>query len=80
MDLFVEYLDGDFAVCRLPDREKNLIRLPLKTLPSGTKELKVITLRDNGSMFINEYAAELRMKRISNELKYKKYAFSLKNI
>ncbi len=79
MDLFVEYLDGAFAVCRLPDREKNLIRLPLDRLPTGTKALKVITLRDNGSMFINDYASELRMKRISNELKYKKYAFSLKN-
>ena len=79
MDLFVEYIDDDFAVCRLPDRDKNLIRLPLKSLPSGIKPFKIITLRDNGSMFLNEYAVELRMKRISNELKYQKYMFSLKN-
>ncbi len=79
MDLFVEYLDGEFAVCRLPDREKNLIRLPLDRLPVGTKALKVITLRDNGILFINDYAIELRMKHILNELKYKKYSISLKN-
>ena len=75
MDLFVEYLDGEFAVCRLPDKAQNLIRLPLKELPKGTKELKVITMRDNGSFYLNDYAIETRMKKIGNYLKYNKYCF-----
>lgn len=76
MDLFVEYLDGDFAVCRLPDKAQNLIRLPLKELPKGTKELKVVTMRDNGSFYLNDYAIETRMKKIGNYLKYNKYCFN----
>ena len=78
MDIFVEYLDGDYAVCRLPDRAKNLIRLPLRDLPVGTAPLKVISMRDNGSFIINDYARELRMKKITNYLKYKKYSFDLR--
>jgi hypothetical protein len=77
MDIFVEYLDGEYAVCRLPDRNKNIIRLPLSELPSGTKELDVITMRDNGSFLINDYAKEIRMKKISKYLKYKKYCFEI---
>ena len=42
MDIFVEYLDGDYAVCRLPDKAGNLIRVPLKELPEGTAPLKVM--------------------------------------
>ena len=75
MDIFVEYLDGQYAVCRLPDKNKNIIRLPLKELPKGTKELDVISMRDNGSFVLNEYAKEIRMKKITSHLKYRKYAF-----
>ncbi len=77
MDIFVEYLDGEYAVCRLPDKDRNLIRLPLRELPEGVKELGVISMRDNGSFVINEYAREIRMKKITNYLKYKKYYFDL---
>ncbi len=77
MDLFVEYLDGNFAVCRLPDKNRNLIRVPLRDLPEGTAELKVISMRDNGSFVLNEYAREIRMKKITNYLKYNKYKFEL---
>ena len=77
MDIFVEYLDGEYAVCRLPDRDKNLIRLPLRELPDGVKELGVISMRDNGSFVINDYAREIRMKKITNYLRYKKYCFDL---
>lgn len=79
MDIFVEYLDGDFAVCRLPDKAKNLIRLPLRDLPEGVRELVVISMRDNGSFIINEYGREVRMKKISQYLRYKKYCFDLQN-
>jgi hypothetical protein len=76
MDLFVEYLDGDFAVCRLPDKAQNLIRLPLKELPDGTKELKVVTMRDNGTFYLNAYAYETRMKKIKQYMNYNKYCFN----
>ncbi|MBR4287546.1 MAG: hypothetical protein IKT55_07570 [Clostridia bacterium] len=79
MDIFVEYLDGDFAVCRLPDKAKNLIRLPLRDLPDGVRELVVISMRDNGSFVINDYAREVRMKKISQYLRYKKYCFDFQN-
>lgn len=75
MDIFVEYLDGDYAVCRLPDKAKNLIRLPLRDLPAGTRELVVISMRDNGTFYLNDYARETRMKKINSYLKYKKYCF-----
>ncbi len=77
MEIFVEYLDGDYAVCRLPDRAGNLIRVPLKELPDGTAPLKVISMRDNGSFVLNDYARELRMKKITRYLRYKKYYFKL---
>ncbi len=77
MDIFVEYLDGDFAVCRLPDKAGNLIRVPLKELPQGTAPLKVISMRDNGSFYLNDYAIETRMKRITRYMRYKKYSFNL---
>ncbi len=77
MDIFVEYLDGEYAVCRLPDKAKNLIRLPLRELPKGTKELQVISMRDNGTFCLNPYAKEIRMKKINNYLNYKKYCFEL---
>lgn len=76
MDIFVEYIDGEYAVCRLPDKAGNLIRLPLKELPEGTAPLKVISMRDNGSFVLNEYAREIRMKRITRYMRYKKYAFN----
>ncbi len=79
MDIFVEYIDGDYAVCRLPDKNKNIIRLPLKELPVGLHELQVFTMRDNGSFYINDAARELRMKKILNHLKFKKYCFNLEN-
>lgn len=75
MDLFVEYIDENYAVCRLPDKAKNLIRLPLKELPKGTKELKVVSMRDNGTFYLNDYAIETRMKKINSYLRYKKYCF-----
>jgi hypothetical protein len=75
MNIFVEYLDGDYAVCRLPDRNKNLIKLPLRELPEGIKEFSVVTLKNNGLMFINTYAKELRMEKIAKSLKCKKYKF-----
>lgn len=78
MDIFVEYLDGEYAVCRLPDRAKNLIRLPLRDLPDGTAPLKVISMRDNGSFVLNEYAREERMKKIVKYLKCKNYSFDLR--
>ena len=77
MDIFVEYLDGAYADCRLPDKDKNLIRLPLRELPDGVKELGVISMRDNGSFVINDYGREVRMKKITNYLRYKKYYFDL---
>lgn len=79
MDIFVEYLDGNYAVCRLPDKEKNLIRLPLRELPEGTVPLKVISMRDNGTFVLNDYARELRMKKVLNYLKYERYSFNLSN-
>ena len=75
MDLFVEYLDGDFAVCRLPDKAKNLIRLPLRDLPKGLKELDIVSMRDNGSFYVNSFAKEIRMKKITKYMKYKQYYF-----
>ena len=77
MDIFVEYLDGDYAVCRLPDKAGNLIRVPLKELPQGTAPLKVVSMRDNGSFYLNDYAVETRMKRITRYMRYKKYSFDL---
>ena len=77
MDIFIEYIDGSYAVCRLPDKVGNLIRLPLKDLPIGTAPLKVISMRDNGSFVLNDYARETRMKRITQYMKYKKYSFNL---
>ena len=77
MDIFVEYLDGEYAVCRLPDKDKNLIRLPLRELPDGVKELGVISMRDNGSFVINDYGREVRMQKITHYLRYKKYYFDL---
>ncbi len=75
MDMFVEYFDGDYAVCRLPDKAGNLIRLPLRDLPDGLKELDVISMRDNGSFYVDPYAKEIRMKKITQYMKYKKYCF-----
>ena len=77
MDIFVEYIDGEFAVCRLPDKQKNLIRLNLRDLPNGVNELDVISMRDNGSFVINDYAKEVRMKKIKAYLKYSKYCFEI---
>ena len=77
MDIFVEYLDGEFAVCRLSDKQKNIIRLKLKDLPEGTKALDVVSMRDNGSFFLNAYAKEIRMKKIKAYLKYDKYCFEI---
>lgn len=77
MDIFVEYLDGDYAVCRLPDKAGNLIRVPLKELPQGTAPLKVVSMRDNGSFYLNDYAVETRMKHITRNMRYKKYCFNL---
>ncbi len=77
MDIFVEYLDGEYAVCRLPDKAGNLIRVPLKELPVGTAPLKVISMRDNGSFYLNDYAIESRMKRITRYMRYKKYSYNL---
>ena len=77
MDIFVEYIDGEFAVCRLPDKQKNLIRLNLRDLPNGVNELDVISMRDNGSFVINNYAKEVRMKKIKAYLKYNKYCFEI---
>ena len=75
MDMFVEYLDGNYAVCWLPDKAGNLIRLPLRDLPEELKELDVISMRDNGAFYIDPYAKEIRMKKIAQYLKYKKYCF-----
>ena len=77
MVIFVEYLDGDYAVCRLPDKVGNLIRIPLKELPEGTAPLKVISMRDNGCFVLNDYARETRMKRITRNMRYKKYSYNL---
>ena len=73
MDMFVEYFDGDYAVCRLPDKAGNLIRLPRRDLPDGLKELDVISMRDNGSFYVDPFAKEIRMKKIIQYMKYKKY-------
>lgn len=75
MDMFVEYFDGDYAVCRLPDKAGNLIRLPLRDLPGELKELDVVSMRDNGSFYIDPFAREIRMKKITQYMKYKKYCF-----
>ena len=50
MDIFIERFEGDYALCRLDDKEKNLIKLPLRELPEGVKEYSVITLKSNGSI------------------------------
>lgn len=75
MDIFIERLEGDYALCRLDDREKNLIKLPMRELPFGVQEFSVITLKSDGTMFINSYAKELRMEKIVKSLKCKKYNF-----
>lgn len=75
MDIFIERLEGDYALCRLDDREKNLIKLPMRELPVGVQEFSVITLKSDGTMFINSYAKELRMEKIVKSLKCKKYNF-----
>lgn len=77
MDIFVEYFDGDYAVCRLPDKAGNLIRLPLRELPHGVTELSVVSVRDNGSFVLNGYGREIRMKKIVKYLRYDKYCFNL---
>ena len=76
MDIFIERFEGNYALCRLDDKNKNLIRLPLRELPEGVKELSVVTMKSNGSMFINSYAKELRMEKIAKSLKCKKYKFT----
>ena len=76
MDIFIERFEGDYALCRLDDKNKNLIKLPLRKLPEGVKELSVVTMKSNGSMFINSYAKELRMEKIAKSLKCKKYKFT----
>ena len=76
MDIFVERIDDEYALCRLDDREKNLIKLPVRELPQGIKEYSVITLKSNGMMFLNEYAKELRMEKIAKSLKCKRYNFT----
>lgn len=73
MDIFVEDIDGDFAVCRLPDHDKNIIRLPLRKLPEGVKQFSVITQKTNGIMFLNEFGKEVRREKIIKHLKYNKY-------
>lgn len=79
MDIFIERLEESYALCRLPDKERHLIRLPLRELPEGVKELDVVTLKTNGTMFINSYAKECRMESIAKALKCKKYHFIPKN-
>lgn len=79
MDLFIERIEAPYALCRLPDKEKHLIRLPLRELPEGVKELDVVTVRACGLMFINDYAKEVRMERIAKSLKCKKYHFISEN-
>lgn len=76
MDIFIERLEGEYALCRLNDRNKNLIKLPLRELPEGVKELSVVTMKSNGLMFLNSYAKELRMEKIAKSLKCKKYNFT----
>ena len=76
MDIFIERFEGNYALCRLDDKNKNLIKLPLRELPKGVKELSVVTMKSNGSMFINSYAKELRMEKIAKSLKCKKYKFT----
>ena len=76
MDIFIERLEGEYALCRLKDRNKNLIKLPLRELPEGVKELSVVTMKSNGLMFLNSYAKELRMEKIAKSLKCKKYNFT----
>lgn len=76
MDIFIERFEGDYALCRLNDRNKNLIKLPLRELPEGVKEFSVVTMKNNGVMFINSYAKELRMEKIAKSLKCKKYNFT----
>lgn len=78
MDIFVEYFDGDYAVCRLPDKAGSLIRLPIRELPKGAAPLRVISVRDDGSFVLNEYAREVRMKNITDYMRYKKYFYKLK--
>lgn len=77
MDIFIEYIDGDYAVCRLPDKAGNLIRIPLKELPEGTAPLKIVSMRSNGSFVLNDYARETRMQRITRYMRYKKYSYNL---
>ena len=76
MDIFIERLEGEYALCRLNDRNKNLRKLPLRELPEGVKELSVVTMKSNGIMFINSYAKELRMEKIAKSLKCKKYNYT----
>ena len=76
MDIFIERFEGNYALCRLDDKNRNLIKLPLRELPEGVKELSVVTMKSNGSMFINSYAKELRMEKIAKSLKCKKYKFT----
>lgn len=76
MDIFIERIEAPYALCRLPDKEGHLIRLPLRELPEGLRELDTVTVKTSGAMFINEYAKELRMEKIAKSLRCKKYHFN----
>ncbi len=75
-DLFIERIEGDYALCRLDDREKNLIKLPLRELPKDLKPLAVVTMKTDGTFFINDFAKELRMEKIAKELKCKRFYYN----
>ncbi len=74
--LFIERIEGEYALCRLDDREKNLIKLPLRELPKNIKQFSVITMKTDGTFFVNDFAKELRMEKIAKELKCKRFYYN----
>lgn len=58
-ELIIDRIEGDFAVCELPDEAEQTIALSL--LPKGVKEGTVLELRD-GAYVINEEKEKAKRK------------------
>lgn len=78
MNILVERIDVPYALCRLPDKDHNLIRLPLRELPQNIAPLDVLTLREDGTLYCDPFAKERRFFQIVRFLDFKKYRPHLK--
>lgn len=61
MQLTVDRIEGDFAVCEKPDRTH--LNIPLADLPEGTSEGSVIILQD-GVFTLDSDAEDQRRKKL----------------